>query len=256
MSSGTSDGYAIQYFKEVKIQHSKKRISSALIRIQFAPSIESLLGISEYFFNWLLCIQSFIKPTGITFIGECQLITQINKTVINRCRREHQNFRLHTGTNNLFHQSLIAVFRCVAMGSNTITEVMRLINNHQIIVAPIQTIQVDTVGLTVVSGKVCMEQNIITQTVCSNRVIYIIALVCIPVFAKLFRAENKDRLVSVFIVFNHGKSSEGFSQTNTVCKNTSIIFFKFVDDSQNCIALEVVQQLPNLAILKPSSFVR
>ena len=65
-----------------------------------------------------------------------KLILQVHKTIVDRRCGEHQNFRLYTGTDDLFHQLLIAVFLRVAVCSDTIAEIMRLIDDDEIIVSP------------------------------------------------------------------------------------------------------------------------
>lgn len=85
-----------------------------------------------------------------------------------------------------------------------------------------------------------MEQNIIVQAVRCNRVIDVVVFICIPVFSQLFRTKHKDGLVTVLIVFYNRQCSEGFTETNAVCKNAAVVFFQFVDNGENGVFLEVI----------------
>lgn len=74
MFSGTRNGYAIQYFKEIKIKLGEKGSRSALILRQFAPRVIYFLRLPENRINIRFDIQLFVKFGWITFIGKCQLI--------------------------------------------------------------------------------------------------------------------------------------------------------------------------------------
>ena len=91
---------------------------------------------------------------------------------------------------------------------------MRFINNNEVIVAPVQSIQVQTVGSAVFSGKVSVEQDIISQTVIGDRIVNVIIFVCIPVRCQFLRAENKNILVAVFVILHDCKGSKGLTETN------------------------------------------
>ena len=133
---------------------------------------------------------------------------------------------------------------------------MALIDDNEIIVTPIQAIKIDPVRLSMLTGKVGVIEDVVSQSVCCNGIVDIIALVCIPVLRELFRAENKHRFVAVLIILNDRKRSERLAETNAVCQNTAVEFFEFADDGENCIALEVIKHSPDFAFLEACCFVR
>ena len=100
-----------------------------------------------------------------------------------------------------------------------------------------------------------MKQHIIIQPVGGNGIVDIVVLIGIPVLRQLFGAENKYRLVPVFIIFYHGKGSKGFAQTNAVCQNTAVILLQLVNDGKNGIPLEVIEHIPDLALLEPGRLI-
>ena len=140
------------------------------------------------------------------------------------------------------------------MSSNAVTEIMRFINYNKVIIPPVNICKIITVGLSMFTVQVCMEQNIITKSVTSNRIILIISFIDIPVVSKFFRTKYKDTAVSDFKVFNYRKSRKSLTKTNTVCKDTAVIFFKFIYNCKTGILLEVIKLIPDCALLKSSSF--
>ena len=194
---------------------------------------------------------------NIALISECKLIFKVNKSVVDRCCRKHQHLRFHTGTNNPIEQFQITVFLCILAGHlAAVAEVVALINDNKVIVAPIQAVKINSVRLSVFAGKVRMIEHIIAQTVCGNGIIDIVALICIPVLRELFGAENKHGFVAVLIILNHRKRSECLAETDAVCQNTAVEFFEFADDGKNRVTLEVIKHSPDFAFLKARCFVR
>ena len=106
----TCDGNGVQYLKEVEVQHFEQVLSGALLRWPFAPCIKSLLCIFEDIINAAGCIQLFIDQFGIAFIGKRQLIFQIVEAVIDRCGRQHQDFRLDACADHFIQKPQVAVF--------------------------------------------------------------------------------------------------------------------------------------------------
>ena len=133
---------------------------------------------------------------------------------------------------------------------------MALINDNKVIVAPIQAVKVNPVRLSMFTGKVRMIENIVSQPVCCNRIVDIVALVCIPVLRELLGAKDKHRFVAILIILDHRKCSKCLAETNAVCQNTAVEFLKFADDSKNCVTLEVIKHSPDFALLKARCFVR
>ena len=255
MFTGAGNGHAVQQLKKVKIQCAQQRICGSFLLRQFAPCIERLLRLLENILHVFGCIQPLIKELRVPLIGKGKLVLQINKTVVDWRCREHQNFGFYSGTDHLIHQTLITVILRLAVRTNTVAEVVRFINHHKIIVAPVQAIQVKAIGLSAIAGKVRMEQNIVVQPVRCNRVIDIVVLVCIPVFSQLFRAKHQHRLVSIFVILYNCQRSKCFTKTDAISKDAAVVLFQFVDDGKHGIPLEIVQHTPDFALLETSSLV-
>ena len=61
------------------------------------------------------------------------------------------------------------------------------------------------------TGKVRMVEDVVSQPVCCDGIVDIVALIGVPVFRELFRAENKHGFVAVLIILDDRKSSESFA---------------------------------------------
>ena len=142
------------------------------------------------------------------------------------------------------------------MSSDSITEIVRFINDDQIIVAPVQAIQIKAVRLSAASGQVCMEQDIIIQPIRCNRVVHIVVLVGIPVLCQLFGAQHQNRLVSILIILYDCQCGKGLAKANTVRKDAAVVLFQLIDDGKHRILLEVIQQAPDFALLKAGCLIR
>ena len=102
--------------------------------------------LTKDFINAFGRIELFAHLRSIALIGERKLIFKVDKLVVDWRCREHQHLRFHTSANNLVEQFQIAVFLCVLAGHlAAVTEVVALINDNKIIVAPIQAIKVNSI---------------------------------------------------------------------------------------------------------------
>ena len=83
------------------------------------------------------------------FIRKSKLVFQIIEAVVDRRGRKHQHFRLYAGSDDLLHQGNIAVILGVLVRVldqfAAVPEVVGLINDNEVIVAPIQSAKVKPV---------------------------------------------------------------------------------------------------------------
>ena len=101
-----------------------------------------------------------------------------------------------------------------------------------------------------------MIEDIIAKTICGQRVVDQIPTIRHPVFRELLRAEDEDILIPAFVVFDDSECCESLAKADTVCKDAAIILLQLVDDTECCILLEVVEFIPDHAILESSRFIR
>ena len=107
-----------------------------------------------------------------------------------------------------------------------------------------------------VSRQVSMIKHIIAKTVSGDWIIDIVILIGVPVVRQFFRAEDENRFVAVFVVLNNRQCGEGFAQSHAVCQDASVELFKFIDNRQCSIPLEVIKHSPDFTFLKSGCFIR
>ena len=125
--SGAGNRHAVQKLKEIKIEHLEQRVRRALFRLQVAPFVESALCLTEDFINGFLRIQLLFEYFRVTLVGQCKLIAQIEKSIVDRRCRKHQHLRLYARAYDLAHQNLVAIFAVALMRTDAafaIAEVM------------------------------------------------------------------------------------------------------------------------------------
>ena len=257
MLSGTGNSHAIQDFKEIKVQHFQKICRGAFLRGPIAPCGKGTLGIAEYFIQAAADVHFSVYNVRMPLIGKGNLIFQVTETVIDGGGRQHQDFGFHASPYYFVQELQIAVFLFVlfACQLTAIAEIVRFINHNQVIVAPVQTVEVKAVGIATGAVQVSMEKNVVTQTVCGNGVVYIIIFIGVPVVGQLLGAENQNVLVPILVILNNRQSREGLTETDTISQDAAIELFQLIDDCQGCIFLIVKEQIPNLALLKAGSLI-
>ena len=256
MFSGPRNGNAIQHLEEVEVQRAKQRVRGPILRVQLAPRIEGLLGLPENLLDGLLGVELIVDEFRIAFVGKGQLILQVHETVVDRRSREHQHFGLHTGAYHLIHKPHIPVLLRVCMGTGTVAEVMRLVYDHQIVVAPVQTVQIEAVGESSVPREVRVEQNVVVQAVAGNGIVDIVILIGVPVLGQLFRAEDQHGLVAVLVVLDDRQCGESLTETDAIREDAAVVLLQLVNDGQHRISLKVVQHTPDLALFKARGLIR
>lgn len=128
---------------------------------------------------------------------------------------------------------------------------MRLINHHKIVVAPVESLQINLTGFSTQASKVSMIEDVEVEPVFGKDVASIIDRVQRPVIAELLRAEHQDAIISEFIVLDDGQRLKGFAQSNAVSDDTAVILLDLVDSAENAVPLKSVQLTLHEGIFDP-----
>ena len=138
MLAAAGDGHAVQHFEEVEIQRFEQCRRGALFRGQLTPCIEGRLCLTEDLVDGVAGVELVVNLRRISFVCQCQLIFEIDKTIVDRSGGEHQHLRAHARANNAIEQAKIAVFPFVLTRNfAAIAEIMRFVNDDQIVIAPV-----------------------------------------------------------------------------------------------------------------------
>ena len=127
---------------------------------------------------------------------------------------------------------------------------MAFINDHQIVVAPVELGQVDMAGIPAIPRQVGMIEHIVAQAVCSDGIVQVVFFKCMPVIAEFLWAENEHGAIAQFVILDHGQGGECFTQTHAVGKDAAVVLLQLIDNCQCCISLKGVQLVPDRCFLK------
>ena len=101
-----------------------------------------------------------------------------------------------------------------------------------------------------------MGKHVVVEAVGGEDVGREVGVVVRPVLGELLRAQHQYRLVAQLVVLDNCERSERLSQTNGVGEDAAVVGFQLVDDARRCVALEVVQALPDLRLRVACAVVR
>ena len=233
MLSTTGNGNAIQYLEEVKTETVKQFLGGAHRLRQFAPDVILRLCLTENIVDACRGVQQLVHLVALTFVCQSYLILQVVETVVHRCSRKHEHLCLHSLAYNLIEQAQITVLTwvlIVLVGCNlsSVTEIVTFINNHKVVVCPVDMRQILSVGSATSARQVAMEEYIVTQAVTGYGIVQVIALIGNPVVVKFLRTEHQHGLVAVFVVFDDAKGCKRLTQTNAVGKYATVILLQFI----------------------------
>ena len=186
-------------------------------------------------------VDKFLMP----FVSQLQLVLEVVEAVVDRCGGKHEDFGFHTCAYDFVHQAQVAVLTLVLVVLvrgylASITEVVALINNHKVVVAPVHELQIDAVRHTFVAAQIGVEQHIIAKTVFSYGIILVVRAIGLPVVVQFLRTQHEDGFVSVLVILNNGKGGECFSKTYTIGKYAAVVAFQLIDDSECRVLLEII----------------
>lgn len=139
----------------------------------------------------------------MSLIGKCNLILEISESIIYRSCREHQYLCLNSSSHDILEELLVSRYFIFAW--RIVSEVMRLIDNHKVIVSPVDTREIYTIGFSSSSSEVCMIKYIIVESILYERIVFIVIEECEPVISELLWTEYKNAFISFLIVLDNSE---------------------------------------------------
>ena len=140
-------------------------------------SIECLLSLTEDFVNRFPCIQFFVDKFRIPLIGDGKLVFKVSKAVVDRRCGQHQYLGTDTCADHFIHQFYVTVLLGVGMGTGAVAEVVGLVNDNKVVIAPVQPVKIKSIGETAGTGQVGVKQHIIIQPISGNGIIDIVVFI-------------------------------------------------------------------------------
>ena len=136
----------------------------------------------------------------------------------------------------------------VALAGRVVPEVVRLVDDDEVVVAPVQGREIDVAGVTGLAAEVGVGNDIVAEAVGDEGIEEAVGLVNGPVVAELLRAENEDALVLQLEVFHDGERLVGFPQANAVRDDAAVVAEDFVDGAFGPVLLELEQRFPDFGL--------
>ena len=127
---------------------------------------------------------------------------------------------------------------------------MGFVDDHQVVIGPVQCRQIDFAGVAFRSGQIGMVQYVVIKTVSGEQVALVVDRVHSPVVTQLFRTKYKHPIIAQFVVFDDSQSFKGFTQTHAVGNDAAVVLFELVYCTQHTIFLEFVEFVPDQGIFK------
>ena len=242
-AAGAGDGHPVQQAQEVGAQVVQQPgfIPPAPALRRGFPLPELLLRRRHHAAN-AAHAQALLKSVLPLFGHQINLVPQINQRSIHRRGRQHQHLGARAAGDNLIQQSPVTLPIVVA-------EVVRFVNDHQIVAGPVKVAQVNAAGNAGVAGQVGMRQQRIAQAVAGKGILNMSVggLVQRPVFLQLFGAEYQNPLVPQLKVFDDGQGGVGFAQPHAVGQDAAVVLPHLDDGAADAVFLKLVKGVPDLA---------
>ena len=180
MAARTGDGEQVEQREVVEAQHLDQPRGGTLALVEIEPAVELLLcqprrGVDT---TYALADQRRIVALG----RKGDLVAQVRQAVIYRGGREHKHPRLDPLADNLAHQPVVARL-ATGLRRLLIAKVVRLVDDDEIIVAPVHVGEIDITGKTTVARQIGMVQNIIVKAIRRQDVAAVVRLIERPVIA-------------------------------------------------------------------------
>ena len=230
----------IQQGEVIEAQHFNQLRRGLLRLIHFQPTVELLL---RQACRAVDTGYAMIGQRGIVALGnEGDLVFQVGQSVVDRRCREHEHAGLDALLNDAAHQPIVARFLALVRG--LVAEVVRLVDHHQVIIAPVHMGQVDVARASPVTGEVGVVQYIVIKAVSGKNIALVVGLVERPVIAQPLGAQHQHTVIAQLMVFDDGQCLKGFSQANTIGNDAAAETVELVYCTDDTITLEFVELFP------------
>ena len=108
---------------------------------------------------------------GVLAFGEkIDLVAQVAQVVIDRRGGKQKHFGFHPALDDVIHEPLVAAFAddvalLVALARRVVAEVVGLVNDDEIEIAPIESRQIDAAGFAALAAQIGMGQHVVAEPV-------------------------------------------------------------------------------------------
>ena len=236
------DGEQVEECEVVEAEHLDQAGRRALGFVEVEPAVELLLCKTR---GAVDAADAVIEQSRVVaFGGEGDLVAQVGQAVVDRRGREHEHTRLDALLDDLAHQAVVA---SLAPDSRRllVAEVVRLVDDDEVVVAPVDVGEVDVAGETTVAGQVGVVQDVVVEAIGRQEVAAVVGLVERPVVAQPLGDQDQHAIVAQLVVLDDGERLEGLPEADAVGDDAAAEAVELVDRSDDAVALELVELLPD-----------
>ena len=248
MTARTGDRKAVQKVEVVEPQHVDEPRRRTLSLAKLEPVVELLLRTLRRAVD---TGHAVIRQRRVVALGgEGDLVAQVGQAIVHGGGRQHENPRLHAVADDPLHEPVVPRL-AVLTGRSLVAEVVRLVDDDEIVVAPIHMGEVDIARQAAVAGQVGVIENVVVEAVARENVAAVVGAVEAPVVAQPLRAEHKHAVVAKLVVLDDCKRLEGLAESDAVGDDAAAEPLDLVDGADNPVALELEQPLPDFGVADP-----
>ena len=190
------------------------------------------------------------------FGHQIDLVAKVDQRGVDRRCRKHQHLCFRAFLNHLFQQPRVPAVANLAVVARArlgvVAKIVRLVNDHQIEIAPVEMRQIDVACAPAVAGQVRMREQGVPKAIRGKGIVNMGVRHRIqgPVFAQFFRAQDQHALVSQLEELDRGQRGVGLAQAHAIGQNAPVVPQQAGNRAFGPVLLKTVQGIPNFSIVK------
>ena len=242
------DGQHVEQLEVVGVHRVHEALGRALGVGELAPLVEPLLGDARHVGDRRDAIG--IGEVRVVSLGdELDLVSQVEQAVVHRGGREHEHLRALARLDDVLDEARVAV-GLVRVGA-LVPEVVALVDDEEVEVAPAQVLEVHLAAHAVVARQVGVVEHRVAEAVVGQRVAVVVVLGPQgPVVPQALRAQHEDAVVALLVVLHDGERLVGLAQAHRVGDDAALVLLQLADGAHDGVLLEVVELAPDHGLLE------
>ena len=173
MLAAARDGQHVEQLEVVGVHRVHEALGRALGVGELAPLVEPLLGDARHVGDRRDAIG--IGEVRVVSLGdELDLVSQVEQAVVHRGGREHEHLRALARLDDVLDEARVAV-GLVRVGA-LVPEVVALVDDEEVEVAPAQVLEVHLAAHAVVARQVGVVEHRVAEAVVGQRVAVVVVL--------------------------------------------------------------------------------
>ena len=248
--------HLVEDVEEVGAQKLREVLGGALLDGALGPLRVAGLRHAEHLVDVRFQSELLGEHLRLALVDQCQLVADVPEAVVDRRGRQHEHAGALALLQDLLDEPLVAVALAVLLrrGVLAVPEVVGLVYDHQVVVAPVEAGQVDArFGGAPLARQVGVVEHVVVQVVVAQRVVLVAVVVQRPVLRQALGAKHEHArlaLALLEVVGHNGQRGERLAEAHGVGKDAAVVLVELLDDGHHRILLEVVEHAPDFRFLE------